>query len=98
MVVELGSGQAIPEGSLVFTGSYKGNPAYNVVLLYDQDGNIVGGVNADGDIVAHQIILAPDPAEGQLGEGSEGYSPPIYSHHRFVQVEAEGGGQHTRQG
>lgn len=72
-VYEESSGQAIPEGSLVFTGSYKGNPAYNVVLLYDQDGNIVGGVNADGDIVAHQIILAPDPAEGQLGEVSEGY-------------------------
>ena len=25
----------IPEGSLVFTGSYKGHPLYNVVLLYD---------------------------------------------------------------
>lgn len=72
-VYEESTGQAIPEGSLVFTGSYKGNPAYNVVLLYDQDGNVVGGVDAEGSIVAHQIILAPDPKEGQLGEVSEGY-------------------------
>ena len=66
-------GQTIPAGSLVFTGSYKGNPAYNVVLLYDADGNIVGGVDEDGSIVASQIILAPDPENGQLGEVSEGY-------------------------
>lgn len=72
-VYEESTGAAIPEGSLVFTGSYKGNPAYNVVLLYDQDGNVVGGVDAEGSIVAHQIILAPDPKEGQLGEVSEGY-------------------------
>ena len=26
----------IPKGSLIFTGSYKGNPAYNVVVLYDE--------------------------------------------------------------
>lgn len=66
-------GEVIPAGSLVFTGTYKGNPAYNVVLLYDDSGNIVGGVDADGDIVAQQIILAPDPENGQLGEVSEGY-------------------------
>lgn len=30
--------QFIPKGSLVFTGSYKGNPAYNVVVLYDENG------------------------------------------------------------
>ena len=72
-VYEEGTGQAIPEGSLVFTGSYKGNPAYNVVLLYDENGNVVGGVDAEGSIVAHQIILAPDPQNGQLGEVSEGY-------------------------
>ena len=72
-VYEESTGQAIPEGSLVFTGSYKGNPAYNVVLLYDENGNVVGGVDAEGSIVAHQIILAPDPQNGQLGEVSEGY-------------------------
>ena len=65
-------GQTIPAGSLIFTGSYKGNPAYNVVLLYDADGNIVGGVDEEGSIVASQIILAPDPENGRLGEVSEG--------------------------
>ena len=72
-VYEESSGAAIPAGSLVFTGSYKGNPAYNVVLLYDQNGAIVGGLDAEDNIVAHQIILAPDPQQGELGEVSEGY-------------------------
>ena len=37
------SGEAvIPEGSLLFTGTYKGNPAYNVVLLYDEQGKDCG--------------------------------------------------------
>lgn len=62
----------IPEGSLIFTGSYKGNPAYNVVLLYDQDGNIVGGVDAEGNLQAQQIILADVPAEGNLANVSDG--------------------------
>ena len=35
--------------SVVFTGSYKGNPAYNVVMLYDEAGNVVGGTDADGN-------------------------------------------------
>lgn len=68
-----GDGETIPAGSLVFTGRYKGNPAYNVVLLYDQDGAVVGGLDAEGNTVAHQIILAPDPENGLLGEVSEGY-------------------------
>ena len=68
-----GEGDVIPQGSLVFTGSYKGNPAYNVVLLYDQNGEIVGGLDAEGNTVAHQIILAPDPKNGLLGDVSEGY-------------------------
>lgn len=62
----------IPEGSIVFAGSYKGNPAYNVVVLYDQDGNIVGGTNDEGELTAQQIILAPDPGNALLGEVSEG--------------------------
>lgn len=68
-----GEGDVIPQGSLVFTGSYKGNPAYNVVLLYGQNGEIVGGLDAEGNTVAHQIILAPDPENGLLGDVSEGY-------------------------
>lgn len=69
---DAGEAGVIPAGSLLFTGSYKGNPAYNVVLLYDQNGSIVGGVDAEGNLVAHQIILAEVPEQGKLGEVSEG--------------------------
>ncbi|MBM7710053.1 fibronectin type III domain-containing protein [Enterococcus lemanii] len=62
----------IPKGSLVFTGAYKGNPAYNVVLLYDQDGNLVGGQDEEGALIANQVILADVPENGNLGETSEG--------------------------
>lgn len=72
----------IPKGSIVFTGRYKGNPAYNMVILYDEKGNVVGGKDKDGDTVADQLILAPDPKDGQLGEVSEGswiyYIEPEY--------------------
>ena len=71
-VYEESTGAKIPAGSLVFTGTYKGNPAYNVVLLYGQDGKIVGGVDADGSVVASQIILADVPEHGELGEVSDG--------------------------
>ncbi len=65
--------QKIPAGSMVFTGAFKGNPAYNVVMLYDQAGNIVGGLNEDSaSLKAEQIILADVPASGDLGETSDG--------------------------
>ncbi len=54
---------SIPAGSVVFTGIYKGNPAYNAVLLYDENGNIING---------EQIILAENPNGGELGNVSEG--------------------------
>lgn len=66
------AGKTIPKGSLVFTGSYKGNPAYNVVVLYDKNGNIVGGVDEDNVLKAEQIILAHVPENGMLGEVSDG--------------------------
>lgn len=56
----------IPEGSIVFGGSYKGNPAYNVLILYDQDGNIVGGTNTAGELQAQQVLLADVPVEGDI--------------------------------
>lgn len=62
----------IPKGSLIFTGSYKGNPAYNVVVLYDENGAIVGGVDEGNVLEASQIILANVPEEGLLGEVSRG--------------------------
>lgn len=64
--------QVIPAGSLVLTGEFKGNPAYNVVVVYDNTGKIVGGVDAEGALVAHQIILADDPGNALLGETSTG--------------------------
>lgn len=60
----------IPKGSLVFTGTYKGNPAYNTVLLYDTEGNVIGA--KDGNVEAEQVIFADVPAHGNLGETSEG--------------------------
>ncbi len=66
------SGKTIPKDSIVFTGSYKGNPAYNVVVLYDEEGNIVGGVDEENVLKSEQIILANVPENGMLGEVSDG--------------------------
>lgn len=65
-------GQSIPEGSLVFAGSYKGNSAYNVVAVYDGDGNIVGGMDDEGTLTANQILLSDVPEEGELGDTYDG--------------------------
>jgi hypothetical protein len=62
----------IPAGSIVFTGKYKGNAAYNVVMLFDQDGNIVGGVNEDGDLQAQQVILSDVPDTGDIADTNDG--------------------------
>ncbi|MCM1133180.1 MAG: M60 family metallopeptidase, partial [Ruminococcus flavefaciens] len=61
----------IPEDSLVFTGSYKGNPAYNVVMLFDGDGNIVGGTDGE-NLLAQQIILADVPENSNIANVSDG--------------------------
>lgn len=66
------SDDKIPEGSLVFTGAYKGNPAYNVVILYDEDGNIVGGFDSENNIKAQQIILANVPDNSNIANVSNG--------------------------
>lgn len=65
--------EKIPAGSLVFTGSYKGNPAYNAVLLWDDQGELVAGSDAEGTLYASQLIFAPEPENGGLlGEVSDG--------------------------
>lgn len=56
-------GGVIPKGSLIFTGSYKGNPAYNVVMLYNEKEEIIEG---------SQIIFAEVPEHGELGNISKG--------------------------
>ncbi len=49
----------IPAGSIVFTGIYKGNPAYNALKLWDEENNLLVGSNQtffaeelkDGDMI-----------------------------------------------
>ena len=53
----------IPAGAVAFYGSYKGDPSYNVVLLKDQNGKVLDG---------SQLIFAEVPAQGALGETSDG--------------------------
>ncbi len=89
-----GNGARIPAGSVVFTGTYKGNPAFNAVLLWDENGRLVGGTDADGSVRAEQIIFAPDPKDGLLGEVSEGtwvyYIDPAFADTiDFARVRAE---------
>ncbi len=64
--------EIIPAKSLVFTGSYKGNAAYNVVMLYDQYGNVVAGIDSQGDQVAHQVILSHVPEDGPIQDTRDG--------------------------
>lgn len=57
----------IKAGSIVFTGSFKGNPAYNTMVLFNDRGAIVGGTyqtEAGEMLRAQQIILAPQPSLG----------------------------------
>lgn len=66
-------GNKIPKGSIVFMGAYKGSWAYNAVVLYDQDGNVVGGKDEEGNLAADSIFLAPDPTETtDITETSDG--------------------------
>lgn len=73
-VYDTKTGEKIPAGSIIFTGEYKGNPAYNVFVLYDEDGKIVGSMSVDGTLESTQIILAPElkDEDAKLGETSEG--------------------------
>ncbi len=65
----------IPAGAIVFAGAYKGNAAYNSVLLFDQDGNNVGRVTGTGDEVqveASSIIMADVPEGGDITDVRNG--------------------------
>ncbi len=53
----------IPEGSIVFYGSYRGDPSYNAVLLRDQNGDVLDG---------SQLFFAEVPEKGALGQTSDG--------------------------
>lgn len=56
-------GTKIPAGSFIVTGEYSGHPAYNVVKLYNENGELIAG---------SQIIFAQEPTEGNLGNITEG--------------------------
>lgn len=62
-VYDKSTGAKIPAGSIIVTGEYRGNPAFNVAILKDKDGNIVAG---------EQILLAEVPENAHLGEISKG--------------------------
>ena len=57
------AGVKIPAGSFIVTGEYSGHPAYNAIKLYDENGNIIEGV---------QAIFATEPVNGNLGNITEG--------------------------
>lgn len=71
-VVDAAKNEKIPAGSMIFIGQYKGNPAYNVGILYDENGKIVGGIDETGALKAEQVILADVPDDGELGETYDG--------------------------
>lgn len=65
---EYTKGEIIPKGSLVFNGKYRGNPAFNAVLLFNEkDINI-----ADKEGNANSILLAEIPSKGNLYEINDG--------------------------
>lgn len=53
----------IKQGTIVFYGTYVGDPAYNVVLPHDQNGYLFNG---------YQIIFAEVADEGYLGKTNDG--------------------------
>lgn len=62
-VLDAAAGEIIPRGSFLVTGEYRGNPAYNAVKLYDENGKLISGT---------QVIFAQVPEHGELGEISSG--------------------------
>lgn len=65
---EYTKGEVIPKGSLVFNGKYRGNPAFNAVLLFNENDINIAGI--DGQ--ANSILLAEIPSQGNLYEVSDG--------------------------
>lgn len=53
----------IPAGSIVITGEYSGNPAFNLPLLIDKNNKTISG---------EALLFADIPENGQLGEISKG--------------------------
>lgn len=61
--VQFTSGEKIPKGSIIVTGEYKGNPAFNVPLLIDDDNKTIEGTF---------LLMAEVPENAPLGEVDSG--------------------------
>lgn len=57
--------KSIPKGSIIITGEYRGNPAFNVPLVLNQDGQHIADKYKG-------ILLAEVPNNGKLEDVSEG--------------------------
>ena len=62
---EYAPGQSIPAGSILVMGEYKGDPAFNVPLVLNEN-------NENFALEAQVILLANLPEDSQLGEVAEG--------------------------
>ena len=56
-------GNKIPAGSILVVGKYKGNPAFNVPLLIDENNKTIGG---------EAILMAKVPSDAELGSVADG--------------------------
>ena len=62
---EYADGKVIPAGSIIVTGEYKGDPAFNIPLLINEDGENFA-------LQAQAVLLANLPEDSELGEVAEG--------------------------
>ena len=62
---EYAPGKSIPAGSIIVTGEYKGDPAYNIPLVLNED-------NGNFAMKAQTILLANLPENSELGAVTEG--------------------------
>ncbi len=58
-------GQVIPEGSIIVTGEYKGDPAFNVPLVLNEKDDHFA-------LESNVLLFAELPEDGKLGEVAEG--------------------------
>lgn len=82
--VQFESGEKIPKGSIIVTGEYKGNPAFNVPLLIDENNNTIEGT---------LLLMANVPKDAPLGEVDSGtwiyYTTPENFNKLSSRVKAE---------
>ena len=82
--VQFESGEKIPKGSIIVTGEYKGNPAFNVPLLIDDENKTIEGTF---------LLMANVPENAPLGEVDSGtwiyYTEPENFNKLSSSVKAE---------